>query len=149
MIIESLDQLNEITLKITKKISKQDCIFLFGEIGTGKTTSARAIINNFQIRNQQEETEVLSPTFNIVYEYEINNFKIMHYDLYRLKTDKEVQQLNIFDQDVNSIKIIEWAEIIKDKPEDRLEIFLYYNHKEDLRSLEFKKFGKWKDFSAD
>ena len=149
MIIESLDQLNEITLKITKKISKQDCIFLFGEIGTGKTTSARAIINNFQIRNQQEETEVLSPTFNIVYEYEINNFKIMHYDLYRLKTDKEVQQLNIFDQDVNSIKIIEWAEIIKDKPEDRLEIFLYYNPKEDLRSLEFKKFGKWKDFSAD
>ena len=149
MIIESLDQLNEITLKITKKISKQDCIFLFGEIGTGKTTSARAIINNFQIQNQQEETQVLSPTFNIVYEYEINNFKIMHYDLYRLKTDKEVQQLNIFDQDVNSIKIIEWAEIIKDKPEDRLEIFLYYNHKEDLRSLEFKKFGKWKDFSAD
>ena len=149
MIIESLDQLNEITLKITKKISKQDCIFLFGEIGTGKTTSARAIINNFQIQNQQEETQVLSPTFNIVYEYEINNFKIMHYDLYRLKTDKEVQQLNIFDQDVNSIKIIEWAEIIKDKPQDRLEIFLYYNHKEDLRSLEFKKFGKWKDFSAD
>ena len=149
MIIESLDQLNEITLKITKKISKQDCIFLFGEIGTGKTTSARAIINNFQIQNQQEETQVLRPTFNIVYEYEINNFKIMHYDLYRLKTDKEVQQLNIFDQDVNSIKIIEWAEIIKDKPQDRLEIFLYYNHKEDLRSLEFKKFGKWKDFSAD
>ncbi len=149
MIIESLDQLNEITLKITKKISKQDCIFLFGEIGTGKTTSARAIINNFQIQNQQEETQVLSPTFNIVYEYEINNFKIMHYDLYRLKTDKEVQQLNIFDQDENSIKIIEWAEIIKDKPQDRLEIFLYYNHKEDLRSLEFKKFGKWKDFSAD
>ena len=149
MIIESLDQLNEITLKITKKISKQDCIFLFGEIGTGKTTSARAIINNFQIQNQQEETQVLSPTFNIVYEYEINNFKIMHYDLYRLKTDKEVQQLNIFDQDVNSIKIIEWAEIINDKPQDRLEIFLYYNHKEDLRSLEFKKFGKWKDFSAD
>ena len=99
--------------------------------------------------DQQEETQVLSPTFNIVYEYEINNFKIMHYDLYRLKTDKEVQQLNIFDQDVNSIKIIEWAEIIKDKPQDRLEIFLYYNHKEDLRSLEFKKFGKWKDFSAD
>jgi|TARA_B110001452_G_C14917925_1_gene320957 tRNA threonylcarbamoyladenosine biosynthesis protein TsaE len=149
MIIKSLDQLNKISLKIIKKISKQDCIFLFGEIGAGKTTSARAIINNFQIQNQQNETEVLSPTFNIVYEYEIGNFKIMHYDLYRLKTDKEVQQLSIFDQDINSIKIIEWAEIVKDKPEDRLEVYLYYDHKEDSRNIEFKTFGKWKDFSAD
>ena len=149
MILKSLDQLNKISLKIIKKISKQDCIFLFGEIGAGKTTSARAIINNFQIQNQQNETEVLSPTFNIVYEYEIGNFKIMHYDLYRLKTDKEVQQLSIFDQDINSIKIIEWAEIVKDKPEDRLEVYLYYDHKEDSRNIEFKTFGKWKDFSAD
>ena len=73
----------------------------------------------------------------------------MHYDLYRLKTDKEVQQLSIFDQDINSIKIIEWAEIVKDKPEDRLEVYLYYDHKEDSRNIEFKTFGKWKDFSAD
>ena len=149
MIIKSLDQLNQISLKIIKKISEQDCIFLFGEIGAGKTTLTRAIINNIQIQNKQNETEVLSPTFNIVYEYDINNFKIMHYDLYRLKTIKEVLQLSIFDQDVNSIKIIEWAEIIKDKPEDRLEIYLYYKHEESLRNIEFKKFGKWKDFSAD
>tara|TARA_B110000902_G_C14120834_1_gene518136 strand:+ start:393 stop:842 length:450 start_codon:yes stop_codon:yes gene_type:complete len=149
MIIKSLDQLNQISLNIIKTISKQECIFLFGEIGAGKTTLARAIINNLQSQNKQNETEVLSPTFNIVYEYEISNFKIMHYDLYRLKTGKEVQQLNIFDTDIDSIKIIEWAEIIKDKPEDRLEIYLYYKHEAGLRNIEFKTFGKWKDFSAD
>jgi tRNA threonylcarbamoyladenosine biosynthesis protein TsaE len=148
MIINSLDQLNQISLKIIEKINKQDCILLFGEIGVGKTTLTRAIINNFQVQNKQNETEVLSPTFNIVYEYEIEKFKIMHYDLYRLKTEKEVQQLELFDQDVNNIKIIEWAEIIKHKQKDRLEIYLTYKNEENLRNIEFKGFGKWKDFSA-
>ena len=148
MIVKSLDQLNQISLKIIKKISKEDCIFLFGEIGAGKTTLTRAIINNLQTQSKQNETEVLSPTFNIVYEYEIKNFKIMHYDLYRLKTDKEIQQLNIFDEEISSVKIIEWAEIVKNKPEDRLEIYLYYEDEKNLRNLEFKTFGKWKSFDA-
>ena len=148
MIVKSLDQLEQISIKIIKKISKQDCILLFGEIGVGKTTLTRAIINNLQIQNKQNETEVLSPTFNIVYEYEINDFKIMHYDLYRLKTDKEVQQIGIFDQDANNIKIIEWSEIIKNRPTDRLEIYLRYKTEEDMRVIEFKTFGKWKNFNA-
>jgi tRNA threonylcarbamoyladenosine biosynthesis protein TsaE len=148
MIIKSLEQLNQISLKIIKKISSQDCIFLFGEIGAGKTTLTRAIINNLQTQSKQNETEVLSPTFNIVYEYEIINFKIMHYDLYRLKTDKEIEQLNIFEQEINSIKIIEWAEIIKEKPDDRLEIYLRHKHEKNLRNIEFKTFGKWKNFNA-
>ena len=148
MIIKSLDHLNLISLKIIKKISQQDCIMLLGEIGVGKTTLTRAIINNLQIQNKQNETEVLSPTFNIVYEYEINDFKIMHYDLYRLKTDKEVQQIGIFDQDANNIKIIEWSEIIKNRPTDRLEIYLRYKTEEDMRVIEFKTFGKWKNFNA-
>ena len=72
----------------------------------------------------------------------------MHYDLYRLKTEKEVQQLGVFDQDKNSIKIIEWAEILKDKQNNRLEIYLTYKSDENLRNIEFKGFGKWKDFNA-
>ena len=149
MIIKSLDQLSGITLKIIKKISQQDCIQLFGEIGVGKTTLTRSIINTLQFQNRQKETEVLSPTFNIVYEYEIGNLKIMHYDLYRLKTVKEVQQLGIFDQDIDSIKIIEWAEIIDNKPKNRLEIYLTYKNENILRNIEFKGFGKWKGFNAD
>jgi tRNA threonylcarbamoyladenosine biosynthesis protein TsaE len=149
MIIKSLDQLNQISLKVTQKISKLDCLLLFGEIGVGKTTLTRAIINNLQNQNNQNETEILSPTYNIVYDYEINSFKIMHYDLYRLKTDKEVQQLGIFDQEINSVKIIEWPEIIKNKPKDRLEIYLAYKNEQDLRNIEFKGFGIWEDFNAD
>ena len=148
MIINSLDQLKQVSLKIIQKITKQDCILLFGEIGVGKTTLTRAIINNLQIENKQSETEVLSPTFNLVYEYEIKPYKIMHYDLYRLKTDKEVKLLGIFDQDSNSIKIIEWAEIIKNRQKDRLEIYLTYKNDGNLRNIQFKGFGKWINFNA-
>ena len=148
MIIKSLDQLNQVTLKIIKRINKEDCILLFGEIGTGKTTLTRALINNLQNQNKQAETEVLSPTFNIVYEYEISELKIMHYDLYRLKTEKDVQQLGIFNQSTKSIKVIEWAEIIKDKPDDRLEINISYEKKQEMRKIDFEGFGKWKEFNA-
>ena len=148
MIINSLDQLNQISLKIITKISKKDCILLFGEIGVGKTTLARGLINNLQNQNKEDETEVLSPTFNIVFEYEVGTFKIMHYDLYRLKTEKDVQQLGIFDQSTNNIKVIEWAEIIKEKLDDRLEIYISYEKEINNRKVEFKGFGKWKGFNA-
>ena len=148
MIINSLDQLNQISLKIITKIKKEDCILLFGEIGVGKTTLTRALIKNLQNQNKVDETEVLSPTFNIVYEYEIGEFKIMHYDLYRLKTEKDIQQLGVFEQSTNNIKVIEWAEIIKDKPDDRLEIYIFYEKEKNMRKINFKGFGRWKKFNA-
>jgi tRNA threonylcarbamoyladenosine biosynthesis protein TsaE len=148
MIIKSLDQLSQVTLKIIKSINKEDCILLFGEIGTGKTTLTRALINNLQNQNKQVETEVLSPTFNIVYEYEINELKIMHYDLYRLNTEKDIRQLGIFNQNTKNIKVIEWAEIVKNKPDDRLEVYISYEQEKDMRKINFKGFGKWKKFDA-
>ena len=148
MIIKSLDQLNKISLKILSKVSKEDCILLFGEIGVGKTTLSRALINNLQSEINEDETEVLSPTFNIVYEYEIGEFKIMHYDLYRLKTERDIQQLGVFEQSINNIKVIEWADIIKDKPGNRLEIYMSYEKEKDMRKIDFKGFGSWKEFNA-
>ena len=148
MIIKSLDQLNQVTLKIITQINKEDCILLFGEIGTGKTTLTRALINNIQNQNKQGETEVLSPTFNIVYEYDISELKIMHYDLYRLKTEKDVQQLGIFNQSTESIKVIEWAEIISDRPDNRLEIYLSYEKEKNARKVNFKGFGRWNEFNS-
>ena len=148
MIINSLDQLNQISLRIITKIKKEDCILLFGEIGVGKTTLTRALIKNLQNQNKVDETEVLSPTFNIVYEYEIGEFKIMHYDLYRLKTERDIQQLGIFEQSINNIKVIEWAEIVKDKPGNRLEIYMFYEKEKDMRKIDFKGFGSWKEFNA-
>ena len=147
MIIKSLDQLDKISLKIIKKISREDCILLFGEIGVGKTTLTRSLINNLQNQNKDDETEVLSPTFNIVYEYEISEFKIMHYDLYRIKNAKELNQLGIFNENVNSIKIIEWPQFIETNVTDRLELHLSYANNENERKLVLKGLGKWKTFN--
>ena len=148
MIINSLDQLNNISLKILDKISKEDCILLFGEIGSGKTTLTRFLINNLQKNNNSVITDVLSPTFNIVYEYLIKSYKIMHYDFYRLKNANEINQLGVFKQDFECIKIIEWAGIIKEKPLNRLEINISYSGKKNSRNINIKGFGKWKNFNA-
>ncbi len=148
MIIKSLEQLNSISKKIADKISKNDFIFLYGEIGTGKTTFTRSFINYLQRKEKILETEVLSPTFNLVYEYEIKNLKIMHYDLFRLKTPKETKQLGIFEENEDSIKIIEWPKLLENiiQKKDRLEINFKYTESDNERNINLLGFGKWKDF---
>ena len=147
MIIKSLDHLQLISKKIADKISEKDCIFLIGEIGVGKTTLTRSLINYFQKREGVEQTQVLSPTFNLLYEYDINKIKVMHYDLYRIKNSKELNQLGIFNENVNSIKIIEWPELIETNVADRLELHLSYANNENERKLILKRLGKWKAFN--
>ena len=149
MIIKSLNQLQLISNNIAEKISKKDCIFLIGEIGVGKTTFTRSLINYFQKREGVEQTQVLSPTFNLLYEYDIKKIKVMHYDLYRIKNAKELDQLGIFDENLTSIKIIEWPQLIKTNVTDRLEIHLSYASNENERKLIFKGSGKWKAFNLD
>ena len=149
MIIKSLEHLQLISKKIADKISKKDCIFLIGEIGVGKTTFARSLINYFQKREGVKLTDVLSPTFNLLYEYDIKNIKIMHYDLYRIRNNKELDQLGIFNENVNSIKIIEWPQIIKTNITDRLQLHLKYIGNENERKLILKGLGKWKTFNLD
>jgi len=147
MIIKSLEHLQIISKKIAENISEIDCIFLIGEIGVGKTTFVRNVINYFQKREGIKQTEVLSPTFNLLYEYDIKNLKIMHYDLYRIKGTKELEQLGIFDESKNSIKIIEWPQLIQTNIEDRLELYLSYSNNDNKREFSLKGKGKWKKFS--
>ena len=146
MIVKSLDHLNLISKKISNHLSKKDCIFLIGEIGVGKTTFTRNLINNLQEEKHIKLTEVLSPTFNLLYEYDIKDLKIMHYDLYRIKESKELNHLGIFSEDNNIIKIIEWPDLIKTPLEDKLEIYLNYEKNENEREIKIAGFGKWKNF---
>ena len=147
MIVKFLDHLKLISNKIADKVSKNDCIFLIGEIGVGKTTFTRNFINHLQKREGIKETEVLSPTFNLLYEYDIKNLKVMHYDLYRIKNSKELDQLGIFKEDLSSIKIIEWPELVETNLANRLELHLSYSNKENERELSIVGHGKWKDIN--
>ena len=144
MIVKSLEHLNSLSQKVAEKLSKNDCIFLIGEIGVGKTTFARYLINDLQEKNGEKITEVLSPTFNLLYEYDLNGIKIMHYDLYRIRDEKELKQLGIFLDNQDTIKIIEWPQLINIPLSDKLEIHLDYVKNEKEREIKFIGSGKWK-----
>ena len=144
MIVKSLEHLNSLTQKVAEKLSKNDCIFLIGEIGVGKTTFARYLINYLQEKNGEKITEVLSPTFNLLYEYDLKGIKIMHYDLYRIRDEKELKQLGIFLDNQDTIKIIEWPQLINIPLSDKLEIHLDYVKNEKEREIKFIGSGKWK-----
>ena len=147
MIIKSLDHLKSVSNQIAEKVSNGDCIFLIGEIGVGKTTFTRNFINYLQKKKGIKQTEVLSPTFNLLYEYEIKNLKVMHYDLYRIKKNKELDELGIFNENFGSIKIIEWPELLKTKVKNRLEIYLSYSDKNNERKLSILGYGEWRNYN--
>ena len=144
MIVKSLEHLNSLSQKVADMLFKNDCIFLIGEIGVGKTTFTRYLINYLQKKNGEKITEVLSPTFNLLYEYDLKGIKIMHYDLYRIKDEKELKQLGIFLDNKDTIKIIEWPQLINIPLSDKLEIHLDYVKNEKEREIKFIGSGKWK-----
>ena len=144
MIVKSLEHLNSLSRKIADKLAENDCIFLIGEIGVGKTTFTRYLINYLQEKRGEKITEVLSPTFNLLYEYDLKDIKIMHYDLYRIKEEKELKHLGIFLDKQDTIKIIEWPQLINIPLSDKLEIHLDYVKNENERQIKFIGSGKWK-----
>ena len=144
MIVKSLEHLNQISKSISKKLENGDCIFLIGEIGVGKTTFTRFLINNLQNQKGLKETEVLSPTFNLLYEYEIKDLKIMHYDLYRIKKANELDHLGIFLENEKTIKIIEWPDLIKTPLTNKLEIHLEYVENDNEREIKINGSDKWR-----
>ena len=96
-----------------------DIICLFGELGSGKTTAVRNLINSIYKRNKlQKPISIKSPSFPILLTYEVNNFEIYHYDLYRISKSNDLSEINIFEELKNSITFIEWPEIILDMLKD-------------------------------
>ena len=146
MQLSSLKDTENLSKKFTRIIKPGDIIFLYGEIGAGKTTFVRFLINHLEVENQIKKSDILSPTFNIVYDYAIGQIKIHHYDLYRLKNYKDILELGMFDNSKEHIKIVEWPELIKIKPKDRIDLLFKYTKSEDTREVKITGFGKWKDY---
>ena len=145
MELKSLEDTRKFSENISKIINEGDIIFLYGEIGVGKTTFVRNIINFLENKNKIKKSEVLSPTFNIVYDYNVGNLKILHYDLYRIKNYKDISQLGMFETYLDHIKIVEWPELIKHKPKNRIDILFEYSKLIESRKVNIIGFGKWKE----
>ena len=136
------------TAKIAKKVSKiikvGDVLFFYGDIGVGKTTFIKYLINNLQKKNRSKLTEVTSPTFSIVNEYKVGNTKILHYDLYRIKDKKELKNIGLLENYKDALLLIEWPEIISKKPKNLIKFFFSYEMNFKKRSIVIKNINKYK-----
>ena len=137
--ISSEKKLEEFANNLSTELKKGDIFFLFGEMGVGKTTFVKYLINNLQLRLKQKKTEVTSPTFNIMNEYNIDGLIIKHYDLYRLKSPNELKDLNLFEENSNSILLIEWPQIIKKKPNLITKLYFEYENNYQSRYIQIFK----------
>ena len=124
-----------ISQKISNYLSKGDVVFLYGEIGVGKTTFIKHLINSIQFKSNQKKTEIPSPTFNILYEYKINELIIQHYDLHRIKSELELKNIGIFENQKELLTLVEWPEIITEKPKNIIELNFNYEENLSKRSL--------------
>ena len=88
--ITSEKSTRELAEKLTSYFKGGEYAFLHGEMGVGKTTFVKYFINKFQTDEKLKLTEVTSPTFNLLNEYETDNFIIKHYDLFRIKNVSEI-----------------------------------------------------------
>ena len=136
--LSSEDQTKGLANKIIKKLRLKDVIFLYGEIGVGKTTFTRYLINELQKNNNVKLTEVTSPTFSLLNEYKINEIRIKHYDLFRVKSKEELKNLDLFNTKDETITFVEWPQIIESRPKKLIEFFFNYENNYRSRSLIIK-----------
>ena len=128
----------ELAKKFSKILKKGDIVFFHGEIGVGKTTFIKYLINSLQINNHLNPTEITSPTFNLVNEYDLGIFIIQHYDLYRLKSSEETKNIGLLENQKEILTLIEWPEKINNKINNKIELFFEYAENMNKRFLFIK-----------
>tara|TARA_Y100000741_G_C18163785_1_gene522274 strand:- start:54 stop:533 length:480 start_codon:yes stop_codon:yes gene_type:complete len=134
----------KIAEKFSRYLQKGDIIYINGEIGVGKTTFIRYLINFIQVKNNEKVLEIPSPTFNIVHEYEVKDFTILHYDLYRIKDPKELKEIGILEKNKDSLIFVEWPELIKKKDSKSISLEFLYDQNLKKRSLKIISNGNKK-----
>ena len=128
----------ELAKDFSKILKKGDVVFFHGEIGVGKTTFIRHLVNSLQVNNHLNPTEVTSPTFNLVNEYDVGIFIIQHYDLYRLTSSDETKNIGLLENQKETLTLVEWPEKINDKINNRIDLFFEYGEDMSKRFLSIK-----------
>ena len=129
----------ELAKEFTKYLKGGEFVFLYGEMGVGKTTFVKYFINEYQKINNLTQTEITSPTFSLLNEYQVKDIRIKHYDLFRINRKEDINNLDIFEKDNKLITLIEWPQLIDDK-QDIKYIALTFNYLNDFnnRSVDIK-----------
>ena len=130
---------NELAKEFTKYLKGGEFVFLYGEMGVGKTTFVKYFINEYQKKNNLTQTEITSPTFSLLNEYQVKDIRIKHYDLFRINRKEDINNLDIFEKDNKLITLIEWPQLITDKQDIKF-ITLTFNYLKQLndRTVDIK-----------
>ena len=137
--ITSEKSTRELAEKLTSYFKGGEYAFLHGEMGVGKTTFVKYFINKFQTDEKLKLTEVTSPTFNLLNEYETSHFMIKHYDLFRIKKISEVKDLDIFENNEKIITLIEWPQLLKNSNKaKKIDLFFKYENELKNRTVQIK-----------
>ena len=135
--ISSEETTKELAKGLSNYLKGGEVIFLYCEMGVGKTTFVKYLINQLLIKKNLQTTEVTSPTFNLLNEYEVDKLIIKHYDLFRLKNESEIKNLDLFDQNKHTITLIEWHELIE-KENVKKTIDFVFNYENELNNRSVK-----------
>ena len=129
----------ELAKEFTKYLKGGEFVFLYGEIVVGKTTFVKYFINEYQKINNLTQTEITSPTFSLLNEYQVKDIRIKHYDLFRINRKEDINNLDIFEKDNKLITLIEWPQLIADKQDIKF-ITLTFNYLNQLndRTVDIK-----------
>src|SRR6056300_1344964 len=138
--ISSEETTKELAKELSNYLKGGEIILLYGEMGVGKTTFVKYLINQFQIKKNLQTSEVTSPTFNLLNEYDVDDLSIKHYDLFRLKDKSELKNLEIFENNKNVITLIEWPQLIN-KVKLNKTIDLIFNYENELNNRSVKIVG--------
>ncbi len=131
----------ELAAEIAALAEDGDVIALSGELGTGKTTFARAFLREWGVRE-----EIPSPTFTLVQTYELEAGTVWHFDLYRLENPDDALELDIEDAFTEGISLIEWPENLGAYlPWERLDLRFAIGEREDVRLVEIEGTDEWAD----
>ena len=131
--ITSEKSTRELAENLISYIKGGEFVFLYGEMGVGKTTFVKYFINKVQTKERLDLTEVTSPTFNLLNEYNTKNFVIKHYDLYRIKNSSEINDLDIFQKNNKIITFIEWPELLENNCKIK-SIDLLFTYENELKN---------------
>ena len=121
----------ELAKEFTKYLKGGEFVFLYGEMGVGKTTFVKYFINEYQKINNLTQSEITSPTFSLLNEYQLKDIRIKHYDLFRINRKEDINNLDIFEKDNKLITLIEWPQLIADKQDIKF-ITLTFNYLNQL-----------------
>ncbi len=115
--ILDISEIEVLASKICDNLILGDVIFLKGELGSGKTTFSRFIINKLHLLNNfSKPSSINSPTYPILLTYDLSSFQIFHYDLFRIKNIIELEELDFFENIKNAITLVEWPELLIELP---------------------------------